>query len=335
MNISEFAKLAGVSKSAVSRYFNKGYLSEEKTIQIEKALKKYEYQPSLSAQTVRTKTTKLVGVILPKLSSESCSRVTEGIGQVLGEEGYEILLVNTANDYHKEVKYLELFRQNRVDGVIFLASIFTENHRRVLRKMHIPVVIVGQLYKGFSCICHDDFGAAYSMTKLMLDKGRKRPAFLGVTMDDEAVGKERYRGYMEALAEKNILAEDHQKISVGFQMDDGYQGTKYLFSQKEKPDCLFCATDTIALGAMQYLNEQGFSIPSDVMMAAVGDSKVGKITAVPLTSAHLHYKTSGIEAARMLLAAIRRPDEIPRVLRLDYTVVERASTKGGEEKIQE
>lgn len=114
MNISEFAKVAGVSKSAVSRYFNNGYLSEEKREQIEKAIEKTGYSPSVSAQNIRTRVTKLVGVILPKLSSESCARVTEGISQVLSEEGYELLLVNTANDYQKEVKYLDLFGRIRL-----------------------------------------------------------------------------------------------------------------------------------------------------------------------------------------------------------------------------
>lgn len=73
-NISEFAKIAGVSKSAVSRYFNNGYLAEDKRQIIEKAIEKTGYSPSISAQNIRTKVTKLVGVIIPKLSSESCAR---------------------------------------------------------------------------------------------------------------------------------------------------------------------------------------------------------------------------------------------------------------------
>ena len=79
MNISEFAKLAGVSKSAVSRYFNNGYLSSEKTALIKAAIEKTGYAPSLSARSVKNKITKLVGVIIPKLSSESIARITEGI----------------------------------------------------------------------------------------------------------------------------------------------------------------------------------------------------------------------------------------------------------------
>lgn len=178
MNITEFAKAAGVSKSAVSRYFNDGYVSEEKRRLIEAAIEATGYAPSVQAQNVRTRVTKLVGVIIPKLSSESCAREVEGISQVLSEQGYQLLLVNSANDPKKEVEYLELFRSNRVDGVIFLASVFTPLHDAVLKKMRVPVVIVGQEYKGANCVCHDDYKAAYTAEKLMLDKGCKKPAFI-------------------------------------------------------------------------------------------------------------------------------------------------------------
>ena len=102
--------------------------------------------------------------------------------------------------------------------------------------------------------------------------------------------------------------------------------SKRLLFGKEKPDCIFCATDSIAAGAMLCCREAGIRIPDDVMIAAVGDSKIGKIAAVPITTAHLHYRTAGSEAAKMLLAAIKEPTLIPRMLQLDYYIIEREST---------
>ncbi|OUN74109.1 hypothetical protein B5G12_05675 [Faecalibacterium sp. An58] len=96
MNITEFAAYAGVSKAAVSRYFNGGYLSEEKRARIEAAAAATGYRPSLQAQMLRTRRTRQVLVILPKLSSESCARMVEGISAILEESGYQLLLVNTA-----------------------------------------------------------------------------------------------------------------------------------------------------------------------------------------------------------------------------------------------
>ena len=328
MNISEFSKLAGVSKSAVSRYFNDGYLSDEKKAMIEKALRETGYAPSLAARTVKTRVTKLVGVILPKLSSESCSRITEGIDEILEAEGYKLLLVNTANNPHKEIESLELFRQNRVDGVILLGTIFTDLHKSVLKKMHVPVVIVGQKLKGFNCICHNDEGAARALTKQMLEKGAKRPAIIGVTPEDKAAGKARMDGFLRALGEFQLSPDERMIETAQFTMDSGYDHARHLFSKPgPKPDCLFCATDDIAAGAMLYLRDIGLRVPEDVMVCGIGDTKLARNTYCPLTTARLHYKTAGIEAANMLLSSIRHGDKIQRTLQLDYDVVERESTK--------
>lgn len=322
MNISEFADVAGVSKSAVSRYFNDGYLSEEKRAVIEKALKETGYKPSSAAQNVKTRVTKLVGIILPKLSSDSCARVTEGISSVLDEEGYDLLLVNTANDYKKEVAYLDLFRNNRVDGVIFLASVFTPLHKSVLNKMHVPVIIVGQQYPGFSCICHDDFGAAYAVTDIMLKKGAVRPAYIGAIEEDAAVGANRHRGFLQAVRDAGLESNPELCAIADFSLESGYDRAAKIL--KGKPDCVFCATDTIASGVVLYCFENGIKVPDKLMVAAVGDSKIGRVTS--LTTAHLHYYTSGKEAAKMLLSAISHPDSIPRTMQLSFEIHKRHTT---------
>lgn len=326
MNISEFAKEAGVSVSAVSRYFNDGYLSQDKREKIEAALERTGYTPSYSARTIRTKVTKLVGVILPKLSSESIGRITEGIAEVLGEEGFELLLINTANDASREISSLELFRQNRVDGVILLASVFTDLHRAVLSKMRVPAVVVGQQLKGFNCVCHNDYGAAYAMTRLMLEKGAKRPAFIGANPEDKACGADRQHGFLQALADAGISPSMQQMEIARFTMESGYEKARHLFSGKVKPDAVFCATDNIAAGAMLYLREQGIRIPEDVMIGGIGDSRMGKLLYVPLSSVHLHYKTAGRESARMLLSEMRDTSEVRRILQLEFDLIEREST---------
>lgn len=327
MNISEFAKIAGVSKSAVSRYFNDGYLSDDKRALIEKAIEKTGYSPSISAHSLRTRVTKLVGVIIPKLSSESISRVVEGISEVLSAEGYELLLVNTFNENSREISSLELFRSNRVDGVILLGTMFSDLHISVLNKMRVPVVIAGQRLTGFNCVCHNDEGAAYALTKLMLDKGCRKPAMIGVTRDDPGAGKARWEGFYRAVSEAGLEVPQRFTEVSQFNMDSGYEHARRMLSQKNRPDCLFCATDNIALGAMQFCRETGIRIPEDMMIASVGDTKSGRIAFVPLTTAHLHYKTEGREAAEMLLIELKRPEPAGKTMRLDYEIVERESTR--------
>lgn len=325
MNITEFAKIAGVSKSAVSRYFNNGYLAEDKRLLIESAIEETGYAPSLQAQTVRTRITKLVGVILPKLSSESCARVVEGISDVLDKEGYQILLVNTNNHEEKEVEYLELFRQNRVDGVILLATILTKDHERVLRKMEIPVIIVGQEYRGYNCVCHDDYAAAYTVTELMIKKQAKNIAYIGVTEEDKAAGLERKKGFMNAMLHNQMTCEDNNVRTVKFNMDDGYHAIKNICNKGECPDAIFCATDSIAIGAMKWLRENKIRVPEDVMVSAIGDSKAGRVSVPTLTSCHFHYKTSGTLAAEFFCDLLKKKN-VPKVMKLDYSIIEREST---------
>ena len=93
-----------------------------------------------------------------------------------------------------------------------------------------------------------------------------------------------------------------------------------------KINALFCATDTIAIGAIQYCRSQGLRVPEDVMVASVGDSRAGRVAYVPLTSAHLHYRTAGDKAARLLLDMLADPHAEPQMIKLDYELKCRAST---------
>lgn len=280
MNITEFAAYAGVSKAAVSRFFNGGYLSAEKKAAIAKAVEETGYRPSMQAQMMRTRRTKQIGVILPKLSSESCARMVEGISRVLDEQGYQLLLVNTANDNTREVRAMDMLRHDAVDGIILIASIFTPEHEAVLESLKIPVVILGQQHPGYSCVYHDDFGAARAATARMLEKGRRLPGFLGATMLDKAVGQARRAGYEAALRDAGLIPRA-QRISVAkFNMESGYEQARQLFERAGEINALFCATDTIAIGAIQYCRSQGLRVPEDVMVASVGDSRAGRVAYV-------------------------------------------------------
>ena len=104
MNINEIAKLAGVSRATVSRYLNNGYVSSEKKEVIRRVIQETGYQPSSQAQTLRTKKTSLIGVILPKINSDTISREVEGISDILTRRGYQLILANTNNDVEEELK---------------------------------------------------------------------------------------------------------------------------------------------------------------------------------------------------------------------------------------
>lgn len=300
MNINEIARLAGVSRATVSRYLNNGYVSEEKKKVIRQVIEETGYQPSSQAQMLRTKKTKLVGVILPKINSNTISREVAGISDILTKKGYQIILANTNNDIEEELKYLSLFKDNQVDGVIFIATILTQKHKKMLKEYKVPIVLLGQLLEGYPCIYQDDYKAAAKLTEQMAKSG-KHFGYITVTDQDEAVGQRRRAGVEETLQklEKELKPEC---VKCGdFTVESGHWMTAELFQENPNLDTVICATDTMAVGAMTWLKENGYRIPEDVQVAGLGDGYLGKIVEPKLTTVHFFYKTSGMEAASMLV----------------------------------
>lgn len=326
MTISEIAKLAGVSSAAVSRYFNKGYVSEEKKEAIKKVVEETGYRPSLQAQMLRTKRTKTIGVIVPKIDSNSVGRVVAGITSVLEETGYRLLLAVTEQSAEKELEYLALFDDKQVDGVILLATILSAALKKKLKQMSVPVVLAGQYLAGCNCVYHDDYHAMYDVTKLVLSKGCKYFCYIGVTNRDKAVGAERFQGFQDALATAGVPISEENAETGGFSIESGYEKMKELYKKHPDVDAVICATDKIAVGAMRYLKEQGKSIGKDVLLAGQGDSILAGNVSPTLTTIHYYYEDSGKKSAQMLLELIEEGKISIRELKLGYEMIEQEST---------
>ena len=145
MNINKIAELAGVSRTTISRYLNNGYVSEKNREKIQKIIDETGYVPSSFAQTLRTKKTNLIGVILPKISSSTISRIVDGISTELKKDGYNVLLGNTDLDIEKEIDYLNIFKNNEVDGIIFLAKTISNRHLEIIENLKIPIVLLDKI----------------------------------------------------------------------------------------------------------------------------------------------------------------------------------------------
>lgn len=327
MNISKIATLAGVSNATVSRFLNNGYVSQENREKIQKIIDETGYIPSAHAQTLRTKKTNLIGVILPKISSEAVSRIIEGTSKELTEAGYHILLGNTDLNIQKEIEYLNIFKNNQVDGIIFVATILTPAHLEVMEKIKVPIIVVGQQVEGYSCVYHDDFGAAYTLTKEFIQKGCKRIGYIGVTEKDIAVGYERKRGFMQALQDSGIEVQQ-ELIKIGdFSEESGYQAINELMQLDKRIDGVFCATDKIAVGALEWMKEKQPEQIERIKFAGIGDSVLAKAISPKLASMHYYYKTSGKEAAKMLLDAMQSETKMIKEVKLGYELKLRESFK--------
>ncbi|MCR4955724.1 MAG: LacI family DNA-binding transcriptional regulator [Lachnospiraceae bacterium] len=328
MNIREIAKMAGVSPAAVSRYLNNGYISREKSDAIKKVIDETGYMPSHQAQTLRTGKTKLIGVIIPRINSDSISSVVAGVSEVLTAEGYQLILANTDNDADKEIDYLETFKQTNVDGIIHLGTIKSAKHKKAFKAVTTPLVVLGQESESASCIFHDDYGASFSLTDYVLSKNHKHIAYIGVTEKDIAVGYMRKQGFLDAMEKAGLHVPKNMLYQGNFRMDNGYSNAEKILKDHPDVDAIICATDTIALGAIKYLNEHHISIPDQVGVAGFGDSKTSSVLSPSLTTVHFYYKECGIEGAKLLLERIQNENSSARpsqAIKLDYRIIENQS----------
>lgn len=303
MQIKKIAELAGVSKSTVSRYLNGGYVSEEKKEVIKKIIEETGYKPSSYAITLRTKVTKQIGVVIPKLNSDSIAKMVSGISNVLRKKGYYLILANVENDEADELNYLEIFNENTVDGIILIASVFTQQHQKVMKKINVPLVILSQYHPEYPCVYFDNEGAAKAISEQIL-KGHQCPAMISSRADDISTGYERRIGFEAALAGQSYVLEYSD-----FTFEGGYQACKKLISENPMIDAIFCSTDSIAVGALRYLNEIGKKIPEEISIGCVGGTNITTICSPRLSAANLSYYKSGATVASMLLDLIQGKDQ--------------------------
>ena len=114
-------------------------------------------------------------------------------------------------------------------------------------------------------------------------------------------------------------------VTAGFTMDAGYDCMKRLLRQYPDLDAVFCATDTLAVGALTCLRDKKRRVPEEIAIVGVGHNRMSRVVTPKLTTAHLFYKTSGIEAANMLLEMIEEKNSVARQIQLGYEVVEAES----------
>ena len=324
--IKEIAKLANVSSSTVSRVLNDGYVSDEVRRRVLKIIEETGYVPSEHAKSLRTKRTNVIGVVLPRLNTEASIRTVNALNDELAKEGYQIILANTNLKQEKEIENINLLKSRQVDGMILFA---TNRNRRLtdeIRQLNIPLIAIGQEIPDVSIVVNDDYGAAREMTDRLIAQGHERIGFIGVTEDDHAVGYLRKQGYLDSLKAHRLEIKEEWTAEAHFDFDSGYQAMKSIREQSvHLPTAVFAATDTIAVGAMQYLKEQHFSIPEDIALVGTGNSNIGQYLDPALTTIDFQNADTGREAARLLLHHIQHPGSKPVRKVMRYRLIERDS----------
>jgi LacI family sucrose operon transcriptional repressor len=326
MNIAQIAKLAGVAPATVSRYLNNGYVSAEKREKIRRIIAETGYSPRCPVPIVRVNKSYLIAIIVPKLVSESTSAMLEGISAALAGTGYNLILANTFGSVEKEIEYLRLYRDDDVDGVILIGTVITNEHHNVMRGYSKPIVLLNQFDKNYPCVYFDDYSAAYTSVKHLIAKGCRRIAGIYVPPVNKGEGRSRIDGCYDAMMNSALSYDEKLMAESDHSAEGGQAAMKQILSSGMKFDGLFCATDTIAVGALRVMEAYGLKTPDDVKVATIGNSSIMAVPNTSLTSAQLNYNAGGREAFNILMERIEGNTKIMKQYKLGFELIEREST---------
>ncbi|WP_443770187.1 LacI family DNA-binding transcriptional regulator [Anaerostipes sp.] len=302
MTMADIARLSGVGKSTVSRYFNGGYVKEETRAKIQKVIEQYHYTPNAFAR-LNARQSNVIGVIVPTLNSKITSRVITSIDRYLREKDYTTLIQNSDHDIDQELKNIQRLIQLNVDGILISSIAITKDHKELLKKAEIPIVVLTQDYEDGISIIYDDYHAGKMMGEYIGKNGHKKVGYISVYETDRAVGIERKRGVLDGLKEYGI---DAVVGKSDYSFIGGQKVARELLEEHSDLDAIICATDRLAFGTYKILHEKGKKIPEDVSVAAFGGYDESSLLTPELTTLKFDSYGMGYLGAETILKMIKK-----------------------------
>ena len=300
--IQDIAKMAGVTKSTVSRYLNGGSISLKTAQKIEKVIKEENYTPSPFARSLKAKFSSMIGVIVPRVDSSATALTLMGIDEVVEELNYEFIMNNSRQDSKREIKAIETFARNKVAGIILIATEITLNHIKAIKKCPVPVVIVGQEHHEIHSVIHDDYQAGFELVENLAEIGYHEITYVGVSKQDHAVGVVRKEGVFSGA--KVHKFDKIEQLEGDFSTQKALQIGMDLFKD-ETHSLVIAATDNIAVALMKAAQQCGRKIPEEVAIAGFGGYEIGQFMNPTLTTVEYQFKEAGKVSMKVLEKLIR------------------------------
>jgi len=307
ITLKDVAKEAGVSPTIVSRVLNNyGSFSEETKSKVLKAVKKLNYKPDTIAQSLRTKHTKAIGVIISDVVTFFFTNLVRGIEDVASQSNYSVILCNSDEDLIKEREYLSALYERGVDGLIISPSPGNDSYLKKLARGGIPLVLVDRRIRGLKVptVTVDNEAGAYEAVSYLINLGHKRIGIItglkGVTTSEE-----RLAGYKKALKE-NHLPEDPELIKSGeYRREKAKEVTEEFLKMKNPPTALFVSNEPMTNGALLALRENKVKIPEEMSIIGFDDPVWAPITNPSLTCVSQPSYSIGTLACQSLLKEIK------------------------------
>ncbi len=311
----DVAQELGVSVMTVSRVLNKkANVADGTREKVLHTAMRLGYIPNRIAQSLVTRKSFTIGVIVPEISHSFFPDVIRGIEEVVYHTRYNLLFIHSAEDQKREEAAIQTLEENQVDGILISMAQTVKKYtlyRRVAENGK-PIVFYDRYARrlGISCVSINDIETARQLTGHLIQHGYKRIAHLSGSQK-VSIGRDRLKGYQKALIEHSVPVTDDLIVESGFHEMGGYNAMKVLLEMPKKkiPRAVVAVNDPAAFGAMQAINEMRYRIPEDIAIVGFSNDIRSEFAPTPLTTVNQQPYEIGRKAAQKLLRHIENPDE--------------------------
>lgn len=327
VTIKDIAKKAGVSVATVSHVMNKTrFVSEVLQKRVKKAIEELDYHPNIMAGSLRSRKTKVIGLIVPDNANPLFASLSMLIEKVSSSLNYNVLLCNSFYDFDNELSCIRVIRSKSVDGLIIIPTTTSSDHINQLVENNLHVVVLHHIIPDCRAdsVLLNNFKGTYEATKYLLNLGHKHIGYI-----DRPVSlphsQERLNGYRKALQEYGISQDDNIIKCSGFGYIDGAETMKELLKKSPGLTAVLAFNDTIAMGAMRTVNDNGLKVPDDISVVGFDDVELCSFITPRLTTVHFPKQKMAKTAVDILLKRMQEPGikkPVKKVLPLELVIRE-------------
>jgi DNA-binding LacI/PurR family transcriptional regulator len=327
--IEDVARVAGVSRSTVSRVLNGGlHVRPEAMSKVNRAMGALGYSVNQAARNLAAGRTGSVAFVISEQSEHLFGDPNFGVmirifSRELRSRGQH-LLVTTAQDYGEEAFLADYLTAGHVDGALFALPREREALLSRVARSSLPVVVQGPplgFEEELSWVGVDDEAAAFEAVSYLLGQGRGRIGMITGPLNTSS-GRRRLEGYLRAVGP----GSPQSLVAIGdWSSTSGRLGAQQLLERHPELDGLFVASDLMAMEAMVVLKGSGRQIPGDVAVVGFDDSTAAVRTDPPLTTIHQPFEESAAESVRILNELIATPGSGPQHVLMPTRLVRRNS----------
>lgn len=311
ITIRHVAEMAGVTIGTVSHVINgTAPISPETTARVKEVIAELNYVPNITAKSLRSKNSKMVGFLIPNLNNSFYSRISSTFIDLAFENGFIVQMLGYEYSLEKELQAIGSLASNSVDIVIILNGHGDEEGIRRLLDARKSVILADRVsdIEGVKCVYFDNRKVIYQAIELLKKKGYQRIGFLSEPLALVNVQErfEAYRTAMESLG--YVFREEDIFICENFQLDamvSGYHYVKEVLGNqggRELPDAFIATSDLLAIGAIKAFRECGLKVPGDVGIISYDNLDISSFVDPGLTTIEQNQVLMGKELFRLVKA---------------------------------